>query len=367
VNHSVADFSVDATDPARATVRFGLTAIKGIGDGPVGAIVEARNEGGPFADIYDFCERVDIARCQKSAVEAIIKAGGFDSLHPNRRATLAALEDAFAAAQRARKEKASGQVALFDALMVSESAAPPRPLLPSVPEFERGEKLAHEKELLGLYLSGHPFLAYKERVARFNAISSEELREKGDKEDVVVAGIVAGLRKVITRSSKAEMCIVTIEDMQGKAAVTLFPRTWEKYRDTLQTDQAIVVKGKSNHRERVRATEEGDSTDVEVLGDEVLVLDGNDTATFQNGNGNGKSNGNGHAAHTYQRLRLDLTDVPSATIGTVKTLLKHYPGESPVIVEKRGHRVHSVLKVRATEEVRQVLAPLLPPNAVKLE
>lgn len=373
VNRSARDFSVDRSDADGHTIRFGLFAIKGVGESPVEAILEARQEGGPFRDIHDFCERVDISRCQKSTVEVIVRAGGFDTLHPNRAATLAALDDAFAAAQRARKEKASGQVALFDALMVAEDAPPVSKPLPNVPEFPQTEKLAYEKDLLGLYLSDHPFLAYRERVAKYNAANSAELKMRGDKEEIIVAGIVAGMRKIITRTSQAEMCVLTLEDMQGKMTVTLFPRTWEQYRDTVRAEQVVVVRGKTSHRERVRASEEGDSLEVEVMVDELMVLNGEDDATFQGGpgHGNGKANGNGKsngaAPRVYQRLHINITGLPETMLGTLKTLLKHFPGDCPVIVDNKGQRLESALRVSATQEVCQEVARLLGPAAAWLE
>jgi DNA polymerase-3 subunit alpha len=213
-------------------------------------------------------------------------------------------------------------------------------------------------------------------VKRFAPTTSAELKLKGDKEDVVVAGIISGIRKIITRTSQAEMCVLTLEDMQGKLNVTLFPRTWEQYKDKVEADRVVIVKGKTSHRERMRASEDGESLEVEVMVDELLVLNGEDDVSFSTGNGkvgngngkaNGKANGNGNGARVYQRLHLDLTGVPSAMLGTLKTLLRHYPGDNPVVVDNCGQRLESALRVSATQEVCQEVARLLGPNAVWLE
>ncbi|HEY3266685.1 MAG TPA: DNA polymerase III subunit alpha [Armatimonadota bacterium] len=377
VNRSVSDFSVDAAPPIAEApvVRFGLFAIKGVGEGPVSAILEERKAGGLFRSIFDFCQRVDTSRCQKSAVEAIVKAGGFDSLHPNRNQVLHALEDAFAMAQRARKERETGQVAMFDLLAGGDDDAPsPDPPLPSVPEIPQAEKLAMEKDLLGLYLSDHPFLAFRERVQRFGAITSEQLKSMGDKEDVVVAGIVAGIRKTITRKTSSEMAILTIEDLQGKLSATLFPKSWDLYRDSIAVDKVVIVKGKANHRERLRANDDGETVDIEVLADEVLVLNAEDAGApnggAAHGNGNGNGNGNGKvtaASRVYDALHLDLTRVDPVTVDHVKKLLAHFPGNSQVVVHTRGHRVLSAMRVSACQDVCQELAKLLGAAAVWLE
>ncbi|HEY3411931.1 MAG TPA: DNA polymerase III subunit alpha [Armatimonadota bacterium] len=366
VNLSAADFSVDHSDPSKPSVRFGMLVIKGVGESPVTAILDARAEGGCFRDLFDFCERVDVSLCARSAIEAIIKCGGFDSLHPNRNQTQHALEDAFAGAQRARKERESGQVALFGDLLGADSGPRPAPRMPSVPEWPKQEKLAYEKDLLGLYISDHPFLQYRDRVARYSPITADELRTKGDKEDVILAGIVTGMRKTITRRDSSEMCILTIEDMQGKMTVTLFPKTWGKFRNVVAMDKVVVVKGKTNHRETRGRGEDSEVIDVEVLADDLLALNGEDPPDFLTGGT--KANGTAApAAREYRRLVIDISGADDATLDTCAKLLDHFKGNKPVIVDTLGHRVQSAIKVAASQDTARELAGILGSERVWLE
>ncbi len=157
MNESNFDFTVVGTGD-KPPIRFGLQAIKGIGEGPINAICEARKEGGKFASLFDFCERVSSRACNRSAMETLIKCGAFDTLHDNRQAMLEILDDAITSGQKAQQDALSGQMNIF----AMDSAEVGRPKaqgeLPNVPDADRDTRLLWEKELLGLYISDHPLL-----------------------------------------------------------------------------------------------------------------------------------------------------------------------------------------------------------------
>jgi DNA polymerase III alpha subunit len=233
--------------------------------------------------------------------------------------------------------------------------------MPNVPEFPKQEKLAFEKDLLGLYISDHPFLQYRERVAVYSPITSEELRSKGDKEDVILAGIVTGMRKTITRRDNSEMCILTIEDMHGKMTITMFPKTWEKFRSAVAMEKVVVVKGKTNHREVRGRGEDNEATDVEVIADDLLALNGEE-APAPDANGNGTP-----AVREYQRLLLNITGADEATLDTCAKLLEHFEGDRPVVIDNAGHRVLAAVTAAATQDTARELGSILGANRVWLE
>jgi DNA polymerase-3 subunit alpha len=368
VNTSVADFSVDPTDESRKTIRFGLKAVRGVGDAPVEAITEARREGGPFKSIHDFCRRVDTARCQKSVIESIIKAGGFDTLHPNRAQVLAALDDAFATAQRVRKQRETGQVALFGDFGGDDGPVPDPPL-PRVPEMDRRDRLAFEKELLGLYISDHPMRDYQPQVdelrRRFGETftTSQDLQEKSTGRDVVVAGIVT----TVSRKSgqKGEWGIVTLEDLRGRCTVKVFTEAWSKYRDIIRTQAALAVKGKAFQRVTGTGSEGEENFEVEVTAAEIKDLSGADGS-----NGNGLSadrpNGNGNG-RVYRRLTADVSRAAPEVLDNVALVMRQYQGAGEFVVRVMGHDVLTPIKVSPTMEARDAVERLLGPGAVILE
>ena len=237
VNKSNRGFTVE-----NGAVRFGLLAIKGIGEGPIGEIVRARNESGLFKSLADFCTRVDPKFVGKGALETLIKAGAMDSLADGKRHQLLdAVERAmqFGKIERAAKER--GMVSLFGDMEEVDNAFE-FTLNPSAEEISRKQLLAWEKELIGVYISKHP-LAYmsdllKERVTRNTAEITEEL----DKQKVVLGGTITEARRITTKKGDT-MCVVQLEDMYGSISVTVFPRIYEETAELWFEDSVVIVRG----------------------------------------------------------------------------------------------------------------------------
>ncbi len=237
VNKSDRGFTVE-----NGGVRFGLLAIKGIGDGPIGEIIRARNEGGPFKSLADFCTRVDPKFVGKGAIETLIKAGAMDSLAGGKRNQLLdAVDRAMQLGKSERAAKERGMISLFGGLEEVDNAFE-FTLNPQAKEIPRDELLHWEKELIGVYISKHPLAnlsdLFKGRVTHTTAEVTEEL----DKQKVVVGGAIRDARRITTKKGDT-MCVVQLEDMYGSIGVTVFPRIYEATSETWAEDTVVLVQG----------------------------------------------------------------------------------------------------------------------------
>lgn len=276
VNTSSVTFDVEGD-----AIRFGLAAIKNVGKGVIDAIIQAREQAGPFNSLHEFCRKVSDSSVGKGAIEALIRAGAFDSINKNRAQMLFVLEEAISSAARVQRDKKIGQVSLFGGVE-EESAVYMEPKeLPQVTDFTQEEKLTMEKELLGLYISDHPLMRFKDVLAASANTTSEDVKEKPDKEEVVVGGIITKVRMLSTKKNEL-MAFVTLEDMLGPIDVTVFPRTFQECRHQLVEDAIVMIKGKINHRERGFKGE--DKMEICVLCDTVTPIS---SIASGNGNGNG--------------------------------------------------------------------------------
>jgi DNA polymerase-3 subunit alpha len=238
--------SFEAFTVVNGKIRFGLTAVKNVGEGVARAIIEARKKRGRFNSLRDFCERVP-EELNKKTVESLIKSGAMDSLGARRSQLLKVYEAILGEIQKERRQSAKDQISLFD--MVDESLT--NDVLPDVPEFPQSELLAMEKEMLGLYLSGHPLREYEKELAETVTIQSKDLYEDGGLKDnlpVVVGGIVTGIKTKATKGDKL-MAFVTLEDLTGSVEIIVFPSIYEKYQNLLLPDFKIILKGKINFKE----------------------------------------------------------------------------------------------------------------------
>jgi len=240
VHRSHLEFTVEGD-----AIRFGLLAVKNVGQGAIESIIAAREEGGPFRSLTDFCTRIDLRLANRKVLEALAKVGALNAFgHPAQ--ILLGLEDAVAAAQATQRDRVSGQTSLFD-LGAADASALERPL-PTATEVPVRERLRWEKELLGLYLSEHPMGEVAERISQYVSAYSTDLRDESlDGQRVVVAGIVTGRRTVVTKA-KAAMAIVTMEDVQGSIEVVVFPRLFETTGPAWREGAILLVAGRVDHK-----------------------------------------------------------------------------------------------------------------------
>ncbi|MCL7939578.1 DNA polymerase III subunit alpha [Halomonas sp. ATCH28] len=229
-------FTVD--DQAR--VVYGLGAIRGVGEGPIGAIVEAREVDGPFEDLFDFCRRVDPKRMNKRTLEALIRSGALDTLGPSRAVLTAALEDALKAAVQTQTNQNLGMMDMFGEAFVDESAEDAYADYRQAREWSDKERLAGEKETLGLYLTGHPIDEYEGELARFVSTRISDL--KPSREPQRVAGLVVGVRTMKSKRGDT-MAFITLDDRTGRIEASLFGELYDQLRGRLEADQVMIVEG----------------------------------------------------------------------------------------------------------------------------
>jgi DNA polymerase-3 subunit alpha len=224
-------------------IRFGLLAVRNVGNGAIEAIVAAREAGGPFRSLMDFCGRVDLHLANRRVVESLIRVGALNELgHPAQ--LLDALDDAMASGQVAQRDRVSGQSSLFE--LAGEPSAFERPL-PSVSEVPLKERLRWEKELLGLYLSDHPLGDIADELGQFVTAYSGEFGEEIDQQRVIVGGVIVGVRPVITKARQT-MGVATLEDLQGSLEVIVFPKVLEETRAEWVEEAIVLVGGRVDHK-----------------------------------------------------------------------------------------------------------------------
>ncbi|CAG4884887.1 DNA polymerase III subunit alpha [Georgfuchsia toluolica] len=217
------------------TIRYGLGAIKGTGESALSVIFKARDEGGPFRDLFDFCRRIDKRVVNRRVIEALIRAGAFDSIDPHRAKLLASVGIALEAAEQA--ERNALQSGLFDMGGEEENA---RVHYVNVPNWDERERLLNEKLALGFFLSGHPFNAYKAELSSFVKRSLAQLEPQ--KDPVLMAGVVLSTRTQMTRRGK--MAIVMLDDGSTQVEVSVFNELWDAERAKLKEDELLLVEGK---------------------------------------------------------------------------------------------------------------------------
>ncbi len=224
-------------------IRFGLGAIKNVGEKAIQSIVGARENGDAFTSLVDFCCRVDAQLVNRRVAESLIKAGAFDSLGPARAYLLAGLDAAFDGGQRHQRERDQGQGSIFDLLggdRTTTAAALPEP---SVPEWDPDQLLLYEKEVLGFYLSGHPLKRVWEHAQRVGAIGTADLAGRSDGARVLMCGLAGRIQEVNTKKGE-RMAFVTLEDMDGSIEVTVFPEPLRQGGDHLRSGVPLLVRGR---------------------------------------------------------------------------------------------------------------------------
>lgn len=286
VNESNHEFTV-VTQGGENAIRFGLQAIKGIGEGPVNAIIEGRRDGGKFVSLFDFCERVPARACGKSAMETLIKCGAFDSIHDNRQAMLQALDGALDNGAKVQADALSGQMNIF--LEVTEVGRPKTTgQLPDIADADRDTRLAWEKELLGLYISDHPLLPLRgyleQQTVALERITEDRSLSDGSK--VTVGGLVTTVKKMVDKNGRT-WAAFTLEDLTGSIEVLAFAKTYEKCGHCAEEDAKLIVSGRlaadngrggrqqnnqNNHDDDDNGAPEAENVRYKIMADEIEVI-----------------------------------------------------------------------------------------------
>lgn len=256
VNQSEKQFSV-----FDGAVRFGLMGIKSVGDAVIDEIIRARQEHGPAKDFEDFINHLDISKINKKAVESLIQAGAFDTINPNRAQLMAVYESFLESAHNTSKNNVAGQLSLFgdmgdfgNHVTSAMGMADVKTKMPDIRNFDRTMILAMEKEVTGVYISGHPLDDYAARIEEVSTITAEALdsedgvEQKDDGRRVVIAGMIVGRRTMITKKNTM-MAFLQIEDLYGTAEVIVFPNVYERVRDRIRDESIVVIRGSLQLRE----------------------------------------------------------------------------------------------------------------------
>jgi DNA polymerase-3 subunit alpha len=293
VNGSECDFAV-----VEGRIRFGLNAVKNVGDAAARAIVAARAEGGQFTSLWDFTERVDPQVVNKRALESLVKCGALDSTQGSRRGMLEALEHALSHGQRASDERLRGQSSLFAEVEEKLEHPPIRN-----EEFEKNELLRLEKETLGLYVSEHPLEAIRAQLRRKTDATLADLGHRRDGEIVTVAGIVSAVKQLTTKKGEP-MVFLRLDDVIGSAEVVVFNSVYAASRELLVTDSVLVVKARVDHKE-------GES--------KLIALE---VSSFE-----------ATPERREVRLKLDARRARAGIIRELAAVVRDFPGEAPVVVD----------------------------------
>ncbi|MCS7006820.1 MAG: DNA polymerase III subunit alpha, partial [Gaiellaceae bacterium] len=302
VNYSQSDFAV-----VEGKIRFGLNAVRNVGEAAAQAIVRAREEGGPFTSIWDLVERVDPQHLNRRALESLVRSGALGSTGATRKGLLdeRILDAALAHGARQQQDRLVGQASIFDDL--GGAAAPSLARQhPSIAEDELDERelLRLEKETLGIYVSDHPLEGVRDELARKTDCPLSELERRRDGEVVTVGGIVSALRQVTTKRGEP-LVFATLEDPTGVVEVVVFNSTYAAAREHLEVDVILVVKGRVDHKQ---------------AGETKLVA--LEVSPFE-----------AAPARRDVRLRIDARAAPAGLVRQLADLVREYPGDAAVVLE----------------------------------
>jgi DNA polymerase III subunit alpha len=252
INQSDADFTV-----VEGNIRFGLAAIKGVGDKAVESIMANRKTTGedgktefkPYKSLFDFCDRVDLRVVNKAVMEALIKCGAFDGLHTVRAAAFATVETASRMAQQAQEARRSGQELLFGASAEGTHVgmlATMEPKLPTINEWPKSEKMALEKSVLGFYVSNHPLRDVEALFQSYITLDTQTVKAAGDKSPAIMGGLVSKIRMMTTKAGPnagSRWAILLIEDLVGSMEVVLYSNEYQRFQELIKADALLFFEG----------------------------------------------------------------------------------------------------------------------------
>ena len=347
VNTSDIEFSV-----ADSKIFFALSAIKGCGGSAAESIVKERTENGPFRDLFDFCERIETSHCNRSTMEALIKAGAMDCFSDNRAQLSSVLDRAIQSGASMQADKRSGQKSLFGGgdEDEAEDEGPVAVDLPDVPEWEEREKLVAEKEVLGFYLTSHPLASYVDRLTKFCSHTSGSLEGTKDRDRVSMGGMIASVRQTHVKNprdpnSPTKYAMFDLEDMDGAIRAIMWPTDFVNFGHLVVADSVVLVQGRLDYRG-------GDEANLIV--DKLIPIDEL-----------------GASLTTGLKICVDQGQHGSDALKTAYEIIRGYPGNRNLKIElvlDNGMRVEidSHKKIEVNEQLCTRLSDLLGKTAVEM-
>ncbi len=309
-------------------IRFGITAVKNVGEAAVTEIINCRKTSGPFGSLYEFCERVDLRAVNRRVIESLIKCGAFDRLG-KRAQLMAALDQAIEQGQNRHKDRVTGQQSLFDLFEQGDSSqgseigglktsfAPPP--LPEVEEWTKQELLAAEKEALGFYITGHPLDHYQGQIKPYITHTSEDLVESREGQRVALAGLITPIKEIRTRNGE-RMGFANLEDTLGVVEVTLLPDVYKAAEELLNTEAPVLVKGEVYTKDDVPKLRASELRSLESVIKSSLPL--GDTPESH------PSGASRHKAH----IKINTQGLSPRMLTSLEERLSRNKGSSPVVL-----------------------------------
>jgi len=345
VNSSDVDFSVEGSK-----INFALSAIKACGGGAAEAIVGARRADGPFTDLFDFCERVDTAACNRSTIETLIKAGAMDSFTAKRSQLLATIDRAIQSGAAALADRRSGQKSLFGDM--EDEGGEPTVALPDIPELEERERLLMEREVLGFYRTSHPLAEYERKLAQFCSHTTGNLTSIPDKTEVILGGMLSAIKfshvkKTRAGSTATKYANFDLEDKDGAIRCIVWPDEFVKYGELVQPDAVLVARGVVDRR--------GGGDDPNLIVNELIPLDQMDSR-YTSG----------------MIISIDEHSSDAETLKHIHEIVRGYPGKRDLFLLvslEDGCRVRlksNKVRVDITPELRSRVDDLLGPGHFEL-
>jgi DNA polymerase-3 subunit alpha len=362
VNVSDKDFTpVYLSDPKKkgkkaapvGVIRFGLCAVRGVGEKAVESVIAERNAKGEFRSLYDFTERVDLRAVQRSTIEALVKCGAFASMNARRSQLLQVLDAAVEAGQQAQNDKRSGQLSMFGQPEVKTTSSAPADVLPNVEEFASSDLLKFEKELLGFYITSHPLTEHQSAIDRYTTATTKEALNMSEGTEITIGGMISSVKKKITktgRSAGMPWAIIGIEDLEGQIEGMVFGDAFaditKRFPDALSNESILFVKAKVDRKRE---------TPTLVVNDVIPIADATSRLT------------------TALALKLDRDRHPADVIPQVKPLLQKHKGNVRVYLQlvagdsqKVTMQLSRELQVRPAKALIDDLEMLLGGGAVQL-
>ena len=347
INESRSDFT-----PVGDKIRFGLTAVKNVGEKAVEVILQTRNQDGTFQSLFDFCRRVDMTAVNRRVIENLIKCGAYDSTQVSRARMLGALDDAMKAGQAHQRDQASNQIDIFAMLGMSTKGGPkPGDVYAQVAEWSSQELLAFEKEALGFYITGHPLDKYDRALKKITSGTIAALKEKAAAGEVRLGGVVSALKLRNTKKGD-RYSNFNLEDKTGFVEVIAWPDTYKRCAELLGGDDPIFVKGR---------LEVGEDR-MQVIANEIGTL-AEAVKNPKNGASNGNGKLNGEKVHLYVREH----DVSADELVRLRDTLLDYPGRATVFLHMLGVgetviELPDQVRVSATPELAAMVERLFGPR-----
>jgi DNA polymerase-3 subunit alpha len=352
-------------------IRFGLDAVKGVGFAAVEAMKRAREEGGPFLSLWEFCERVDCRTVNRKAIDSLIKCGAFGSTGASRKGMLAVLESAQAAGQKTQLDAQIGQGSIFDLGGFGgddegETGGTPfaRPSHPAIPseEFERSELLAVEKESIGLFITEHPLKEVREALLAKVDTGCGEVIGRRDGEWVKIGGMITECKKIRTRAG-SQMMFATIDDLDGAVEVVIFEKSLAGNEAAVALDEIVLIKGRVDQKEAGKVC---------VIVQDVQPFKPTEAEVSR---ARAKAAQLASLPPRSLNLRLDAARLPATALDDLRRLFEDYPGDCEVVLEMqtrsgpRKLRLGDAYRVAARNaglkaELTRLLGGALPPLAV---